>query len=139
MRERLDSLLERAGFHHAEGRELVRMQIAMATGLSLAVLSISELSDWGWAFMGGAALITVNFWWLVKYAQNVTSNAAGAAGGAFFRFFVRFGITGAGLYAMIVEAGWPVWAIVAGTITVMVTILVWGARKRARSNSAKEA
>ncbi|WP_243368705.1 ATP synthase subunit I [Fundidesulfovibrio soli] len=139
MRERLDSLLERAGFHHAEGRELVRMQIAIATGLSLAAVSISELSDWGWAFMGGAALITVNFWWLVKYAQNVMSNAAGAAGGAFFRFFVRLGVTGAGLYAMIVEAGWPVWAIVAGTITVMVTILVWGARKRARSNSAKEA
>lgn len=139
MRERLDALLAKAGFHHPEGRELVRNQLAMAVGMSLAALSISELSDWGWAFAGGAALITANFWWLVKFAQNVTDTTSNAASGAFFRFFVRFGITGAGLYAMIVEAGWPVWAIVAGTITVLVTIVVWGARRRAGSNSAKEA
>ncbi len=139
MRERLDRLLARLGFHHPEGRALVRDQIVMALVTSLTALALSRLEPWGVAYASGAALITVNFWWLVKFAQGLLSNTAGMVGGAFFRFFLRLGVTGAGLYAMIVEAGWPVWAILAGMSTVMVTILVWGALKRAGSNSAKEA
>jgi len=40
---------------------------------------------------------------------------------------------------MIVAAAWPVWAILAGMSTVMVTILVWGAFRRSGANSVKEA
>lgn len=139
MREQLDRLLAQAGFHHPDGRALVRDQIVMAFVTSLTALTLSGLADWGLAYACGALLITVNFWWLVRFAQGLLSSTAGAVGGAFFRFFVRLGITGAGLYAMIVAAGWPVWAILTGMSTVMVTILVWGALKRAGSNSAKEA
>ncbi|MFZ5427913.1 MAG: ATP synthase subunit I [Thermodesulfobacteriota bacterium] len=139
MREHLDKLLAKAGFHHPDGRALMRDQIVMAFVTSLTALSLSRLEPWGVAYSCGALLITVNFWWMVRFAQGLLSSTAGAVGGAFFRFFVRLGITGAGLYAMIVAAGWPVWAILAGMSTVMVTILVWGALKRAGSNSAKEA
>lgn len=139
MRERLDPILARLGFHHPEGRVLMRDQIVMAVFTSMAALSISQLGEWGVAYSCGAALITVNFWWIVKFAQGLLSSQAGMVGGAFFRFFLRLGVTGAGLYAMIVAAEWPVWAILAGMSTVMVTILVWGALKRAGSNSAKEA
>jgi len=139
MREHLDKLLAKVGFHHPDGRALVRDQIVMAFITSLTALTLSRMETWGLAYSCGALLITVNFWWMVRFAQGLLSSTAGAVGGAFFRFFVRLGITGAGLYAMIVAAGWPVWAILAGMSTVMVTILVWGALKRAGSNSAKEA
>ncbi len=139
MRKLLDQLLAKAGFHHLEGRALLRDQIVMALVTSLTALALSELGTWGVAYSCGALLITVNFWWLVRFAQGLLSSTAGAVGGAFFRFFVRLGITGVSLYVMIVEAGWPVWAILAGMSTVMVTILVWGALRRAGSNSAKEA
>lgn len=139
MRKRLDSLLSRAGFHHAEGRALMRDQIVMAFWTSLAALSLSELGQWGVAYACGAVLVTVNFWWMVRFAQGLLSSTAGAVGGAFFGYFVRLGVTGASLYVMIVAVGWPVWAILTGMSTVMVTILVWGVLKRAGSNSAKEA
>lgn len=139
MRERLDPILIRLGFHHPDGRVLVRDQIVMAVVTSMAALSLSELSDWGLAYSCGALLITLNFWWIVKFAQGLLLSPAGMVGGAFFRFYLRLGVTAAGLYAMIVAAEWPVWAILAGMSTVMVTILVWGALKRAGSNSAKEA
>lgn len=139
MRKRLDNLLLRAGFHHVEGRALMRDQIVMAFWTSLAALSLSELGEWGVAYACGAVLVTVNFWWMVRFAQGLLSSTAGAVGGAFFGYFVRLGVTGASLYVMIVAAGWPVWAVLAGMSTVMVTILVWGVLKRAGSNSAKEA
>lgn len=139
MRRQLDHALARAGFHHPEGRALLRDQIVMALVTSLTALSLSRLGTWGVAYSCGALLITVNFWWMVRFAQGLLLSTAGAVGGAFFRFFVRLGITGASLYAMIVAAGWPVWAILAGMSTVMVTILVWGALRGSGSNSAKEA
>jgi hypothetical protein len=139
MRSQLDRLLAQLGFHHAEGRALLRDQIVMALVTSLTALVLSGQQAWGQAYACGALLVTVNFWWMVRFAQGLLASQAGAVGGAFFRFFVRLGITGAGLYVMIVEAEWPVWAILAGMSTVMVTILVWGALRRAGSNSAKEA
>ena len=139
MRERLDRMLLRAGFTHPEGRTLIRDQIIMALVTSLMALAVSELAEWGIAYACGALLITVNFWWLIRYAQGLLASAAGAVGGTFFRFFVRLIVTGAGLYAMIVAAQWPVWAVLAGMSTVMVTILVWGAFRRSGANSVKEA
>ena len=129
----------KAGFTHPDGRVLLRDQIVMCLVTGSAALVLSGLSPWGFGFAAGALLITVNFWWMVRFAQSLLDSMAGAVGGAFFRFFIRLGITGVSLYAMIVEAGWPVWAILFGTSTVLVTILVWGALKRAGSNSAKEA
>jgi len=139
MREWIGRMLARVGFHHPEGRTLLRDQIMMALVTSLAALVLSQGGAWGVAWGCGAALITVNFWWMVRFAQGLLASTAGAVGGSFFRFFARLGITGVGLYLMIVEAGWPVWAVLAGMSTVMVTILVWGALKWAGSNSAKEA
>jgi len=139
MRKRLDSLLARAGFTHPEGRALVRDQIVMALVTSLAALALSGLGRWGWAYSCGAVLVTANFWWIVRFAQSLLSSTVGALGGAFFGYFARLGITGAALYVMVVEAGWPVWAILAGMATVMVTILVWGALRGSGSKSVKEA
>ncbi|MFP5222653.1 MAG: ATP synthase subunit I [Acidobacteriota bacterium] len=139
MRNYLDRMLLRIGFTHPEGRTLMRDQIIMALVTSLVALSLSELGEWGVAYACGALLITVNFWWLIRFAQGLLASAAGAVGGTFFRFFVRLSVTGAGLYAMIVAAQWPVWAILAGMSTVMVTILVWGAFRRSGANSVKEA
>ena len=139
LREAVERLLLKGGFTHPEGRVLLRDQIVMCLVTGLAALVLSGLAPWGFGFAGGTLLITVNFWWMVRFAQSLLSDTAGAVGGAFFRFFIRLGITGVALYAMIVEAGWPVWAILLGTSTVLVTILVWGALKRAGSNSAKEA
>ena len=139
MRRLLDQLLAKVGFHHLEGRALLRDQIVMALVTSLTALMLSRLATWAVAYSCGALLVTVNFWWMVRFAQGLLSSSAGAVGGAFFRFFVRLIVTGAGLYVMIVEAGWPVWAIAAGMSTVMVTIMVWGALRRAGSNSVKEA
>ena len=139
MRERLDRLLERVGFSHLEGRTLLREQIVMCLVAGTACVALSGLAPWGFGFFGGALLVTVSFWWLVRFAQGLLSSTAGAVGGAFVWFFIRLGVMGVVLYVMIVPAGWPVWSILAGTSTVLVTIVVWGARKRAGSNSVKEA
>lgn len=139
MREHLDKLLVKLGFHHAEGRVLMRDQIVMALVTSLMALSVSGLGTWGVAYSCGALLITVNFWWMVRFAQGLLASQAGAVGGSFFRFVIRLGVTAVGLYLMIVEAGWPVWAVLAGMSTVMATILAWGALKWAGSKSSKEA
>jgi hypothetical protein len=132
VRKRLDALLLRLGFTHPEGRALLRDQLVLALVTSLTALSLSGLGTWGVAYSCGALLSTVSFWWMVRFAQGLLSSTAGAVGGAFFGYFVRLGMTGAGLYVMVVSAGWPVWSILAGMSTVMVTILVWGALRKGR-------
>jgi len=127
MRRRLDALLQRLGFTHREGRALVRDQIILAAATGVTALVMSGLRAWGLGYAGGAFLVTVSFWWLVRFAQGLLNGTAGAAGRALFGYFARLGFTGAALYMMIVPGGWPVWAILAGMSTVMVTIVVWGA------------
>ena len=139
MRRRLDALLLRCGFIHPEGRALVRDQIVLAAVTSLAAMALSGFGDWGLAYGGGAFLATANFWWLVRFAQGLLTDASGAVGRAFLGYFARLGVTGAALYVMIVPGGWPVWAILAGMSTVMMTIVVWGALRGPKSSSVKEA
>ena len=139
MRKSVDRFLLRRGFTHRDGRTLLRDQIVMAVVTSCTALILSGFSGWGLAYVGGAALVTVNFWWLVRFAQRLMENAAGAVGRTFFGYFARLFVTAVALYVMIVPGGWPVWAILAGMSTVLVTIVVWGALRGLRSTSVKEA
>jgi len=139
MRRRLDALLRRLGFTHPEGRALVRDQIVLALVTGVTALVLSGFGGWGLGYFGGAVLATVNFWWLVRFAQRLMENAAGAVGRAFFGYFARLFVTAVALYVMIVPGGWPVWAILAGMSTVLMTIVVWGALRGLRSTSVKEA
>ena len=139
MRKRLDAFLLRRGFTHPDGRALLRDQIILAAVTGATALVLSGFSGWGPAYAGGAALVTVNFWWLVRFVQSLAMDASGAVGRAFFGYFARLGLTGAALYMMIVPGGCPVWAVLAGMATVLVTIVIWGALKRPGATSVKEA
>jgi len=139
MRKPVDRFLLRRGFTHRDGRALVRDQIVLAAVTSSAALVLSGFGGWGLAYVGGAALVTVNFWWLVRFAQGLLAGTAGAVGRAFFGYFARLGLTGAALYVMIVPGACPVWAVLTGMATVFVTIVIWGACRGLKPTSVKEA
>ena len=139
MFEWLDRILYRRGFTHEDTRVLLRMQIVLASVTSILAL-IAALGDtWGWGYAVGAGLATFNFWWLVRFGQNALQNTGALVGRAVLRFYLRLGGSAVLLYVLLVRANAPVWAVLAGMSTVMVAILLWGARKRAGSNSVKEA
>jgi len=139
MRKSVDRFLLRRGFTHRDGRMLLRDQIVLACVTSCTALLLSGFSGWGLAYAGGAALVTVNFWWLVRFAQGLLGDMGGAVGRAFFGYFARLGLTAVALYVMIVSGGWPVWAVLAGMATVLVTIVIWGACRGLKPTSVKEA
>ena len=139
MFEWLDRALYRRGFTHEDTRILLRMQIVLAFATSILAMIAALGSPWGWGYAVGAGLATFNFWWLVRFGQNALSNTGALVGRAVMRFYLRLGGTAVLLYVLIVEANAPVWAVLVGMSTVMEAILLWGARKRAGSNSAKEA
>lgn len=137
--EVLDRALYRRGFTHEDTRVLLRIQIIVALATSILALIAALGNSWGWGYAVGSGLATFNFWWLVRFGQNALLNTGSLVGRAVMRFYLRLGGTAVLLYVLIVRANAPVWAVLAGMSTVMVAILLWGARSRAGSNSAKEA
>jgi hypothetical protein len=103
-------------------------------------------SAWAWSFAAGAVLVTLNFWSLADFGRRVTSSPdkAKAVASTLFRFYLRLGLTGAALYALLVWAGARPVALLAGGSIIVVNFLCWGAARIAASGTreapnAKEA
>jgi len=137
--EALDRGLYRAGFVHRDARRLILGQLVLAVCSSAAALLLSWGGLWGKAFAVGAALATVNFWWLARFGQHALSNAVGLAGRTIVGSTLRLVGTTVVLYVLIVTVEAPVWAVLAGVSTVLATLVSWGVLKGAGSNRAKEA
>jgi Flp pilus assembly protein TadB len=85
------------------------------------------LPPWALAFFAGTALITINFWFLAKGLQNTAQLRKGSvAVSLVVRFYGRMLLTGLALFGLIVWAGLPVAALLAGMTTVVINILCWG-------------
>lgn len=139
MLDALDRGLYRVGFTHRDARRLVLGQLVLAGCSSAAALLLAWGGLWGTAFAAGAALVTVNFWWLARFGQHALSDAVGLAGRTIFWSTMRLVGTTVVLYVLIVTAKAPVWAILAGVSTVLATLISWGVLKGAGSKRAKEA
>ncbi len=88
----------------------MRKQLLLAAGSSVLCLAVTGLSAWAWSSSRGAVLITVNFWFVEP------SSAAGwprrPTRARPWRprcsaFYLRLGLTGAALYALLGGPGPP--------------------------------
>lgn len=135
---RIDRALLRRGFSQLEVRRLVRAQFVLSGALVLVALVAAGLSGWGLAFAAGAALATANFYSLARFVQHLVRMRQGAVLALLVRFYGRLILTGVVLYGLIVWLEAPIWALLAGLSTVLVTALYWGAT-RLHGHNVKEA
>lgn len=116
----------------------MRVQIVLSGVLALASLAGARLSVWGLAFSAGALLATVNFYSLARFVQHLVRETRGAVAALLVRFYGRLILTGATLYGLIALLEMPVWPLLAGLSTVLVSALYWGAT-RLHGHNVKEA
>lgn len=128
-------LHKRGGFVQPDIRILVRNQLYVSLGATLAIMLGLQFSPWSLAFAGGAVLVTTNFWVLARIAQALVYVRKGGPYVLFFVFIGKMILTGLALYVMIVPWKLPVWGLVAGlgcvAINVTVTGLIQARRKTA--------
>jgi len=136
--EGIDRFLARKGFAQLEVRRLVRTQILLSGILALAMVLAARLSVWGLAFAAGALLASMNFYSLAKVVQHLVNMPKGAVSALLVRFYFRLILTGAALFGLIVWLDTPIWALLAGLSTILVTALYWGAT-RFHGHNVKEA
>lgn len=122
---KIDTFLAHRGFYLEDVRLLVRNQLYIV-GLGLLGMVLSGMHPWAMALFAGIVLVSVNFWLLAKGLQGIVQAREGAIAVSLVRFYVRMILTGAILFGLIVWAGTPVPALLAGLSTVMISILCWG-------------
>jgi hypothetical protein len=132
-----DRLLARRGFVNPDIRMMVRNQILLAGASTLFCLAVLGFSTWAWSYGAGAVLVTLNFWSLAGFGSRITSqpNRTEAVLAALTRFYLRLGLTGAVLYALIVWAGARPVALLVGVSIIVVNFLCWGAARVAASGT----
>lgn len=123
----LDRALARRGFANPDTRRLVRIEILVAAGTSLAALVVTGLSPWGLAYAAGAGLMLFNFWHLARSAKELVQVRKGAVAALVIRFYGRLIVTGLVIAALVAWLEVPVSGLLAGLSTVVVGAVVWGA------------
>ncbi len=128
MIERVDAFFHRRGFTHPDVRELARNQAVIVLIALLCCAPFAAFSTWAWSFAAGASLISLNFWSLARFGQRVAGyeSKKEAVLVVLFRFYLRLGLTGLALYALIVWAGASATALLAGLSILVVNFLFWG-------------
>lgn len=128
--QRLDALLFRRGFVLGDARRLMRNQIILAAlGSALAMtpsVAMGGLSAWGWSFAAGAVLISFNFWWLAKAAQELVRVKHGATFTLLTLFYGRLILTAAAITGLVVWFEASVFGLLAGLSTAVVNATLWG-------------
>lgn len=118
----------------------------MANQLLLALAALAfggvtfRLSLWPPAFGIGAALATVNLWWIARSAQWSVSQRFSPALAlvCFGAFLLRFAGTAFTLYVLLVWLDFPLVPLFAGLLSVVVSLSIMGF-SRVAGNSCKEA
>ncbi|MFP4071417.1 MAG: ATP synthase subunit I [Desulfovibrionales bacterium] len=123
--QKVEAGLYRRGFQNGDVRRLIKIQLYLATGGIAGGLLVLPLL-WGAAFAAGAVLITINFYALAHIVQELVFVQKGAVVSLLVGFYARLILTGVALFFLIVWAGLPVGALLAGLTTVVGTILIWG-------------
>jgi hypothetical protein len=124
--QKIDAVLYRRGFAVADARKLMRNQILLAAGGSALVCLGTGFSSWGLSFAAGALIISVNFWWLSKAAQELVKVRDGAVFTLLTLFYGRLVLTGVAIAALVAWLGASVFGLLAGLSTVVINATLWG-------------
>jgi hypothetical protein len=124
--QKLDALLFRRGFAVADARRLMRNQILLALMSSLLACAVTGLGTWGWSFAAGALIISVNFWWLSKAAQELVRVKQGAVFTLLTLFYGRLLLTAVAIAGLVAWLEASVFGLLAGLSTVVANATLWG-------------
>lgn len=124
--QKIDAVLYRRGFALADARKLMRNQILLAACGSALICLATGFSSWGLSFAAGALIITLNFWWLSKAAQELVKVKNGAVFTLLTLFYGRLVLTGVAIAALVAWLGASVFGLLAGLSTVVINATVWG-------------
>ena len=124
--QKIDALLYRRGFAVADARRLMRNQILLAACSSLLACAVTGFGNWGLSFAAGTLIISVNFWWLTKAAQELVRVKHGAVFTLLTLFYGRLLLTAVAIAGLVAWLGASVFGLLAGLSTVVVNATVWG-------------
>lgn len=124
--QKIDAMLYRRGFALGDARRLMRNQMLLGALGSVAAVLVTGFSTWGFSFAAGALLISINFWWLSKAAQELVRVRQGAMFTLLMLFYGRLLLTGAAIALLIVWFGASAFGLLAGLSTVVVNATLWG-------------
>ncbi|MDD3312301.1 ATP synthase subunit I [Pseudodesulfovibrio sp.] len=122
----VERLLAKSGFVHPEVRLIIRNQIYVSLGASLAIVLVTLFSQWSLAFAAGALLALINFWAMARIVQSLIYVRKGAPFLLFAIFMGKMTLSGLALYWLIGVHRVPIWGLVAGLGTVVANIAVTG-------------
>lgn len=123
--QKIDAMLYRRGFALGDARRLMRNQMLLGALGSVAAVLVTGFSTWGFSFAAGALLISINFWWLSKAAQELVRVRQGAMFTLLMLFYGRLLLTGAAIALLIVWFGASAFGLLAGLSTVVVNATLW--------------
>ena len=119
-------MLYRRGFAVADARRLMRNQMLLAAGGSAVACFATGFANWGLSFAAGALIISINFWWLSKAAQELVQVKQGATFTLLTLFYGRLVLTAAAIAGLVAWAGASVFGLLAGLSTVVANAALWG-------------
>lgn len=119
-------MLYRRGFAVTEARRLMRNQMLLSAGLSALACLVTGFANWGLSFTAGAAVISLNFWWLAKAAQELVQVKQGAMFTLLTLFYGRLALTAVAIAGLVAWAGASVYGLLAGLSTVLLNAALWG-------------
>jgi len=124
--QRIDAMLFRRGFVVTDARRLMRNQMLLAAGGSAVACLATGFANWGLSFAAGALIISINFWWLSKAAQELVQVKQGATFTLLTLFYGRLVLTAAAIAGLVAWAGASVFGLLAGLSTVVLNAALWG-------------
>lgn len=119
-------MLYRCGFAVTDARRLMRNQMLLSAGLSAVACLVTGFANFGLSFAAGALIISLNFWWLVKAAQELVQVKQGAMFTLLTLFYGRLALTAVAIAGLVAWAGASVSGLLAGLSTVLLNAAVWG-------------
>ena len=135
MNQALERWLNRRGFKQPEHRILVRNQIYVSLGSSLAVGLVTLFSQWSFAYLVGALLALFNFWTLTRIVQYLVQHQKGAPFVLFVIFMGKMTLSGLVIWWLIGVERAPHWGLIAGLGTVVVNTTYTGLTQSGRKKA----
>jgi hypothetical protein len=136
----IDKTLYKDGFTKPELRVLLRAQLLVVLVAAIISLGACWVTSWPLIFTAGAAIATLNFYWMAKFVRQVTQFTyhRSLLVGLLVRFYGRLALTGILLFVLILWLRVPVIPLLMGLSTLVGTIVIWGAAQSVE-HKAKEA
>ena len=135
MNQALERWLYKRGFQRPEHRILVRNQIYVSLGSSLAIVLVTLFSRWSLAYLAGAVIALINFWALTRIVQHLVVHQKGAPFILFVIFVMKMTLSGVALWWLIGVQQVPHWGLIAGLGTAVVNSTYTGLTQSGRKKA----